>query len=60
LRQAWLPSDAELAKLGAARATAVRDALLTGSTIAPERVFMATDLAVSDGQGTSRVELKLE
>jgi hypothetical protein len=38
----------------------VRDALLTGSTIAPERVFMATDLAVSDGQGTSRVELKLE
>lgn len=60
LRQAYLPSDAELAKLGAARATAVRDALLTGSTIAPERVFMATDLTVTDTQGTERAELKLE
>ncbi len=60
LRPAFAPSQAELAALGLARATAVRDALLTGQAIDPARVFLATDLTASLADGHSRLELKLK
>jgi uncharacterized protein involved in outer membrane biogenesis len=59
LRNAFLPSSAELAALGSARATAVRDALLAKGDIAPERVFLVTGQAGSLANGAVRLELKL-
>jgi uncharacterized protein involved in outer membrane biogenesis len=60
LRPAFAPSQAELAALGLARATAVRDALLSGQTIDPGRVFLATALTATTTDGHSRLELKLK
>jgi hypothetical protein len=60
LRPAFAPTQAELAALGLARATAVRDALLTGQSIDPARVFLATSLTASATDGHSRLELKLK
>lgn len=60
LRTAFLPSAAELAKLGAARAVAVRDALLSDGKVDPTHVFMATQLTASPVDGHSRLELKLK
>lgn len=60
LRPAFAPSQAELAALGLARATAVRDALLAGQGIDPGRVFLATALAATATDGHSRLELKLK
>jgi len=59
LRNAFLPSNAELAALGSARATAVRDALLAKGDIAPERVFLVTGQAGTLANGAVRLELKL-
>jgi hypothetical protein len=60
LRKAFAPPPAQLAALGLARATSVRDALLADKSVNPERVFLATSLTASATDGHSRVELKLK
>ena len=60
LRAVYAPSSAQLTALGAARATAVRDALLRDGGIDPARVFMATAMTVTATDGHSRLELKLK
>jgi hypothetical protein len=59
LRNAFLPSNTELAALGSVRATAVRDALLAKGDIDPARVFLVTGQAGSLANGAVRLELKL-
>jgi hypothetical protein len=59
LRNAFMPTDAELAALGSARATAVRDALLAKGDIDPARVFLATGQAGAPTGKIVRLELKL-
>lgn len=59
LRNAFLPSNTELAALGSARATAVRDALLAKGDIDPSRVFLVTGQAATVTNGGVRLELKL-
>jgi len=59
LRNAFLPSNPELAALGSARATAVRDALLAKGDIDPARVFLVTGQAANASSGYVRLELKL-
>lgn len=59
LRNAFLPTNAELAALGSARATAVRDALLAKGDIEPTRVFLVTGQAATVMNGATRLELKL-
>jgi len=59
LRNAFLPTNPELAALGSARATAVRDALLAKGDIEPTRVFLVTGQAGSASGGHVRLELKL-
>ena len=59
LRNAFLPSGAELSALGSARATAVRDALLAKGDIDPARVFLVTGQAATIANGQVRLELKL-
>ena len=59
LRSAFMPSNPELAGLGSARATAVRDALLAKGEIDPARVFLAGGQAGSVTDGQVRLELKL-
>jgi hypothetical protein len=59
LGTAFLPSNAELAALGSARATAVRDALLAKGDIEPARVFLVTGQAGSATKDGVRLELKL-
>ncbi len=60
LRDAFTPSNAELAALGSARATAVRDALLAKGDIDPARVFLVTGQTGSAKDGHVRLELKLK
>jgi hypothetical protein len=59
LRNAVLPSNTELAALGSARATAVRDALLAKGDIDPARVFLVTGQTATVMNGATRLELKL-
>ena len=59
LRKSFLPPNAELAALGSARGTAVRDALLTNTSIDPARVFLTTNETGEDNKDTVRLELKL-
>jgi len=60
LRTAFAPANAELATLGQARAKAIRDALLAGSSVDPGRVFLTGDLAAAASEGHARVELKIK
>lgn len=60
LRPEFLPTDAELAALGTARAEAVRDALLADAAIDPARVFLSTRQAVKAKDTAVRMELSLE
>lgn len=60
LRKAFAPTSAQLAALGLARATAVRDALLADKSVNPERVFLATALTATPTDGHSQLELKLK
>ena len=60
LRKNFMPSNAELAALGTARANAVRLALLTDGSVDPARVFMAAASTESSDSGHSRMELKFE
>jgi len=60
LRTTFAPSSTELAALGAARAKAIRDALLSDGKVDPTRVFMASDLTATVTDGRSRVELKIK
>ncbi|MES2253422.1 MAG: DUF748 domain-containing protein [Pseudomonadota bacterium] len=60
LRTAYAPAAPQLAALGLARATAVRDALLADKAVDPGRVFMATALTAAPMDGRSRLELKLK
>jgi hypothetical protein len=60
LRTAFAPPPPQLAALGLARATAVRDALLADKSVDPARVFMATALTAAPMDGHSRLELKLK
>jgi hypothetical protein len=59
LRKSFLPPNAELAALGSARGTAVRDALLAKASIDPARVFLTTNEVGEDNKDTVRLELKL-
>ena len=59
LRKSFLPPNTELAALGSARGTAVRDALLGKSTIDPARVFLTTNETGEDNKDAVRLELKL-
>ena len=59
LRNAFMPSNADLAALGSARATAVRDALLAKGDIDAARVFLVTGQTGSASDGHVRLELKL-
>ncbi len=61
LRKSYAPSPDELAKLGVARAEAVRLSLLEGATpVDPARLFLSGRDAASEKDGKSRMELKLE
>jgi hypothetical protein len=60
LRKSFMPSNAELAALGTARANAVRTALLADGSVDPARVFMSADATESADSGHSRMELKFE
>ncbi len=60
LRPAFAASKTDLARLGAARARAVRDALLAGGDIDPTRVFMTPQDAASPADGRARLELTLQ
>ena len=60
LLKSFMPSNAELAALGTARANAVRGALLADGSVDPARVFMSADLAEAANEGHSRMELKFE
>ena len=61
LRKNFMPGNTELAALGTARATAVRNALLAdGSSVDPARVFMSADMMGTAHEGHSRMELKFE
>jgi hypothetical protein len=60
LRPLFKPTDAELAALGSARAAAIRDALLTGGSVDPARVFLTTATGAAAAEGHSRVALKFE
>src|SRR5262249_8604544 len=59
LRKSFLPANTELAALGSARGTAVRDALLTNSSSDRARVFLTTNETGEDNKGAVRLELKL-
>ncbi len=60
LRKSFMPSNAELATLGTARANAVRTALLADGSVDPARVFMAAGSTEAADSGHSRMELKFE
>jgi uncharacterized protein involved in outer membrane biogenesis len=61
LRKSFMPSNAELAALGTARATAVRNALLaSGSAVDPARVFLSAGMTETSSDGHARMELKFE
>jgi hypothetical protein len=60
LRTSFAPSGTQLTALGAARAKAIRDALLADGKVDPARVFTATDLKATATGGHSRVELKIK
>jgi len=60
LRAAFAPGNAQLAELGTARATAVRNAVLADGTIDPARVFTQTSVTATAAEGHSRLELKFE
>ncbi len=56
----YQPGNDALIKLGRARANAIQDALLGGGELAPERVFIATNNAPVEHEGSVRLELGLE
>ncbi|HVZ28605.1 MAG TPA: DUF748 domain-containing protein, partial [Rhizomicrobium sp.] len=60
LRPSFTPGAAELAGLGTARATAVRNAILADGSVDPARVFMAAGLGEAANDGHARMELKFE
>ena len=60
LRKSFIPTNAELAALGTARADAVRSALLADGSVDPARVFMAAGLTEAVNQDHARMELKFE
>ncbi len=60
LRPTFMPTAAELAALGTARAEAVRDALLADGAIDAARVFLSTRQAVKARESAVRMELSLE
>lgn len=60
LRPAFAPNATQLAELGTARATAVRNAVLADGTIDPARVFTQTSATATSAEGHSRLELKFE
>jgi uncharacterized protein involved in outer membrane biogenesis len=60
LRNSFMPGNAELAALGTARATAVRNALLADGSVEATRVFMATGMTETANEGHARMELKFE
>lgn len=60
LRPAFTPSSADLQALGAARARAVRDALLGESGVDPTQVFITPQAAPTAQDGRLRLALKLQ
>jgi hypothetical protein len=61
LRKSYAPAPDELAKLGVARAEAVRLTLLEGANpVDPARIFLSGRDTASEKDGKSRMELKLE
>lgn len=60
LLNSFMPGNAELAALGTARATAVRNAVLADGSVDPARVFMAAAMTEAANEGHARMELKFE
>jgi Domain of Unknown Function (DUF748) len=60
LRTSFMPGNTELAALGTARATAVRNALLADGSVDAARVFLAAGMSEAANDGHSRMELKFE
>lgn len=56
----YQPGNDALIQLGRARADAIQDALLSGGELAPERVFVSTNKAPVEHEGSVRLELGLE
>lgn len=56
----FVPTDAQLAALGQARANAVKEALLSEGAIDPGRVFVATDKTVTLKDDKARMELAVK
>ncbi|HEY1876575.1 MAG TPA: DUF748 domain-containing protein [Rhizomicrobium sp.] len=60
VRNSFMPGATELAALGTARATAVRNALLADGSVDAVRVFLAAGMSESANDGHARMELKFE
>jgi hypothetical protein len=60
LRPAFTPSSDELQALGAARAKAIRDALLAENGVDPKQVFVTPQETASAEGGHTRLVLKLQ
>jgi hypothetical protein len=60
LRAKFVPSDAELAALGQARADAVKQALLGENSIDPTRVFVSTAASVKAKDAKVEMELMVK
>lgn len=60
LKPKYLPGDADLAALGAARGQAVQDALLGDGALAPTRVFLSTNASLKEHEGKVRMELAMK
>lgn len=60
LKPKYLPDDADLAALGAARGEAVQDALLKDGTLAPDRVFLSMNASLKEYEGKVRMELAIK
>src|SRR6202007_3271860 len=54
LLKSFMPSTAELAALGTARATAVRNALLADGSVDAARVFMSAGMSEAANEGHAR------
>ena len=60
LKPKFPASDAQLVELGKARGAAVQDALLSDGTLDPNRVFLATNVPLSEHEGKVRMELQMK
>ncbi len=60
LKPKYLPGEADLAALAAARGEVVQDALLKDGTLPPNRIFLATNAPLKEHEGKVRMELQMK